>query len=156
GFFVLGPPPPLVIVGPNGRLIEQEPATSSSGDDRRSPSPSSSFSSQSTTERDIEPAFLNEEDYPPGWMVYHAELGVVPKEEADAYDAMLRRKQEAARKLKEENEDEKKSAQGDEVEASVPPSATAPSNNMAAETQRDPPLDSSKDEIVPEPSTVPA
>jgi hypothetical protein len=35
---------------------------------------------------DIEPAFLNDRDYPPGWMVYHRVLGVVPKTEADLYD----------------------------------------------------------------------
>jgi hypothetical protein len=35
---------------------------------------------------DIEPAFLNDEDYPPGWLVYHSVLGVVPKEEADQHD----------------------------------------------------------------------
>ena len=35
---------------------------------------------------DIEPAFLNEKDYPPGWCVYHPLLGVVTKEEADKYD----------------------------------------------------------------------
>ena len=34
---------------------------------------------------DIEPAFLKEEDYPPGWLVYHPVLGVVPKTEADRY-----------------------------------------------------------------------
>jgi hypothetical protein len=35
---------------------------------------------------DIEPAFLNDRDYPPGWIVYHRVLGVVPKTEADRYD----------------------------------------------------------------------
>jgi hypothetical protein len=35
---------------------------------------------------DIEPAFLDDRDYPPGWMVYHRVLGVVPKTEADRYD----------------------------------------------------------------------
>lgn len=34
---------------------------------------------------EIEPAFLKEEDYPPGWLVYHPVLGVVPKTEADRY-----------------------------------------------------------------------
>lgn len=33
----------------------------------------------------IEPAFLKDEDYPPGWLVYHPVLGVVPKTEADQY-----------------------------------------------------------------------
>ena len=35
---------------------------------------------------DIEPAFLNDQDYPPGWLVYHPLLGVVSKEDADKYD----------------------------------------------------------------------
>ena len=35
---------------------------------------------------EIEPAFLNEQDYPPGWLVYHPHLGVVSKEQADHYD----------------------------------------------------------------------
>lgn len=37
-------------------------------------------------QQEIEPAFLNEQDYPPGWLVYHPVLGVVPKEQADQYD----------------------------------------------------------------------
>jgi hypothetical protein len=43
---------------------------------------------------DIEPAFLNDQDYPPGWLVYHPLLGVVPKEEADKYDADKWRQQQ--------------------------------------------------------------
>jgi hypothetical protein len=35
---------------------------------------------------ELEPAFLNEKDYPKGWMVYHPILGVVPKTVADRYD----------------------------------------------------------------------
>jgi hypothetical protein len=35
---------------------------------------------------ELEPAFLKESDYPPGWMVYHPVLGVVSKEEADKYN----------------------------------------------------------------------
>jgi hypothetical protein len=34
---------------------------------------------------ELEPAFLRDEDYPPGWMVYHPILGVVLKTEADKY-----------------------------------------------------------------------
>mmetsp|Transcript_43112 Transcript_43112/g.104333 ORF Transcript_43112/g.104333 Transcript_43112/m.104333 type:complete len:294 (+) Transcript_43112:143-1024(+) len=41
---------------------------------------------QSQPPPELEPAFLNPEDYPPGWLVFHPELGVVSKEEADAYD----------------------------------------------------------------------
>jgi hypothetical protein len=118
GFFSGGamgqppPPPPLVIVGPNGGLQEDR-----SNNGRRSPSPASSFSSHSSTEHAIEPAFLNEEDYPPGWLVYHVQLGVVPKEEADAYDAMIRRKLQEEQKLKEENE--KQSAKVDQDESAI-------------------------------------
>lgn len=35
---------------------------------------------------ELEPAFLNEKDYPQDWLVYHAKLGVVLKTEADEYD----------------------------------------------------------------------
>ncbi|KAL3931451.1 MAG: hypothetical protein SGBAC_011301 [Bacillariaceae sp.] len=41
---------------------------------------------QSQPPPELEPAFLNPEDYPPGWLVFHPELGVVAKEEADAHD----------------------------------------------------------------------
>lgn len=34
-------------------------------------------------EDELEPAFLREEDYPPDWMVYDRELGVILKTEAD-------------------------------------------------------------------------
>mmetsp|Transcript_30276 Transcript_30276/g.69801 ORF Transcript_30276/g.69801 Transcript_30276/m.69801 type:complete len:95 (-) Transcript_30276:149-433(-) len=34
---------------------------------------------------DLEPAFLNEKDYPPGWLVFHPVLGVVAKTDLDAY-----------------------------------------------------------------------
>ncbi|KAG7369528.1 regulator of chromosome condensation RCC1 repeat protein [Nitzschia inconspicua] len=46
----------------------------------------SSSTTTSSWTNPIEPAFLHEEDYPPGWLVYHPHLGVVTKEEADAYD----------------------------------------------------------------------
>lgn len=82
-----GPPPPLVLVDDRGRVVSRK------GDpnDRRSPSPTTSTSSMSTNgssinTNTIEPAFLNERDYPKGWLVYHAVLGVVSKEEADLYD----------------------------------------------------------------------
>lgn len=44
----------------------------------------------------LEPAFLNEEDYPPNWPVFHRTLGVTTKEEADHYD-----RQQLSRKCKE-------------------------------------------------------
>jgi hypothetical protein len=40
---------------------------------------------QQRPQPELEPAFLNEQDYPPGWLVYHPVLGVVPKEQADQY-----------------------------------------------------------------------
>lgn len=43
-------------------------------------------STQALWEEEPEPAFLNESDYPPGWMVYHPILGVVLKTKADQYD----------------------------------------------------------------------
>jgi hypothetical protein len=38
---------------------------------------------------DLEPAFVNECDYPPGWLVYHPALGVVLKKKADLYQPDL-------------------------------------------------------------------
>jgi hypothetical protein len=38
---------------------------------------------QKRTMTELEPAFLREEDYPPGWMVYDQEVGVILKTEAD-------------------------------------------------------------------------
>lgn len=35
---------------------------------------------------EIEPAFLDERDYPKGWLLYHPTLGVISKEEADQYN----------------------------------------------------------------------
>ena len=35
---------------------------------------------------DLEPAFVNEADYPPGWLVYHPVLGVVLKQTADSHE----------------------------------------------------------------------
>lgn len=37
----------------------------------------------------LEPAFLRESDYPPGWLVYHRVLGVVTKSEADDYNEKM-------------------------------------------------------------------
>ena len=38
----------------------------------------------------LDDAFLNENDYPIGWLVYHPILGVVEKSEADNYDSRSR------------------------------------------------------------------
>jgi len=34
----------------------------------------------------LEPAFLNKNDYPPGWLIYHPVLGISSVKEADEYD----------------------------------------------------------------------
>jgi hypothetical protein len=66
--------------------------SSSSSAAARSQSPSTTSSSSSSLpnapsiQEEIEPAFLDEKDYPPGWLVYHPVLGVVTKEEADQHD----------------------------------------------------------------------
>jgi hypothetical protein len=82
-----GPPPPLVVVDDRGQIMSSEGGQ----DNYRSLSPTISTSSMSTNSwsintHAIEPAFLNERDYPKGWLVYHPMLGVVSKEEADEYD----------------------------------------------------------------------
>lgn len=40
---------------------------------------------------ELEPAFLDAKDYPPGWLVFHPVLGVVSKTEADAFKPSLYR-----------------------------------------------------------------
>ena len=47
----------------------------------------------------LPPAFLKDEDYPPGWLVYDPVLGVVSKEEADKYHKGL----ETKKKQKQQN-----------------------------------------------------
>jgi hypothetical protein len=44
---------------------------------------------RSSLDEGVEPAFLHDEDYPAGWMVYHRILGVVPKLDADLYDGKV-------------------------------------------------------------------
>lgn len=39
------------------------------------------FDHLATSCDEIEPAFLQDKDYPPKWMIYHCVLGVVPKDE---------------------------------------------------------------------------
>ena len=47
---------------------------------------------QKWNQRELEPAFLKDSDYPVGWMVFHPILGVVLKEEADRYNDESKRK----------------------------------------------------------------
>ena len=102
-------PPPLVVLPPEEG--EEEPQQETHRNNRASPrfpkqttphesscvlepsrSPSLSTSSSASSiphapsQDEIEPAFLDEKDYPPGWLVYHPLLGVVTKEEADNHD----------------------------------------------------------------------
>lgn len=51
----------------------------------------------SNPDAEIEPAFLKDSDYPPGWLVFHPQLGVVKKDAADKFNAS---KQEQKRKTK--------------------------------------------------------
>ena len=44
-----------------------------------------SISSRNLNIKPLEPAFLRDEDYPPGWLVFHPVLGVVAKVEADKF-----------------------------------------------------------------------
>jgi len=77
-----GAPPPLVTVP-----LEESDATKSRSENSSSDTKKHTLSrSQFSIESRIEPAFLDEKDYPPGWLVYHPSLGVVPKDEADKFD----------------------------------------------------------------------
>jgi len=85
-----GIPPPLVVTHfLAGAGSHSEPSASCL---ERPPSPSLSSSSSTAhnmpdfTNQTIEPAFLDDDDYPEGWLVYHPKLGVVSKREADEYD----------------------------------------------------------------------
>jgi hypothetical protein len=89
--------PPLVIqpLQENDAILQSSHVLGSNGQWKasvdRSPSPSGSSSSSTTQNaivfhQEIEPAFLDEKDYPQGWLVYHSTLGVTSKEEADRFD----------------------------------------------------------------------
>lgn len=74
-----GPPPPLVMV--KGSAICTK--------DVESPNIKPTVLTTEIFEKDmnpLEPAFLNKEDYPPGWLVYHSVLGVSSVEDVDRYN----------------------------------------------------------------------
>ena len=48
---------------------------------------------QQQQQQPLEPAFLSDHEYPPGWMVYHPALGVVSKERADEYEQAQQRQE---------------------------------------------------------------
>ena len=54
----------------------------------------------------LEATFLNEEDYPASWMVYHRVLGVVKKTEAEEYDLKIEEKQEQSQEESMEKKDD--------------------------------------------------
>jgi len=52
--------------------------------------------------RELEPAFLNESDYPADWKVYHRDLGVVLKIEADKYEHEKAKKEQIIKREEEQ------------------------------------------------------
>eukprot|EP00980_Cylindrotheca_fusiformis_P010999 scaffold2526_cov131-Cylindrotheca_fusiformis.AAC.15 len=84
-----GSPPPLVHVNPD-LDAESAPLTSISNVSDVATN-LVGVQGLSSHPGELEPAFLDEHDYPPGWLVYHSRLGVVSKEEADGYDSDHRR-----------------------------------------------------------------
>lgn len=87
-------PPPLVVLHPEseGAIMSSTYVNYDSSDmiekmNSTQRIPPSSYGDE------IEPAFLDEQDYPPGWLVYHPLLGVVSKDEADSYDRNQQKKQ---------------------------------------------------------------
>jgi len=82
-----GPPLPLVVINDlNGSTSDK------TGRAKSTVSSNDVVNSESKNEIEeialapLEPAFLNRNDYPPMWLVYHPVLGVCPLEEADQYD----------------------------------------------------------------------
>ena len=73
---------------------------------------------------DLEPAFLNPEDYPPGWLVFHPELGVVSKEEADAYDQNNEKEMETNTESQKQQLDHENDRQGEEASKTGGPVTT--------------------------------
>mmetsp|Transcript_4833 Transcript_4833/g.12304 ORF Transcript_4833/g.12304 Transcript_4833/m.12304 type:complete len:499 (+) Transcript_4833:120-1616(+) len=99
-------PPPLVtlVTTPNGNkeweVVDDDDDGDSNGDTDNNrdgstseggiASSSSSPENVGRTDFELEPTFLDEKKYPPGWLLYHPVLGVVSKEEADKYDSQTR------------------------------------------------------------------
>lgn len=72
------PTPPIIITDPSERSVDASPSPVKRRQQWGEPS-------------ELEPAFLSDADYPPGWKVYHPILGVVAKSVADRYDRNLQR-----------------------------------------------------------------
>ena len=85
---------------------------------------------------ELEPAFLREEDYPPGWMVYDRESGVILKTEADKL------KQKRQQRCQEEtvcNDETVCIESGFGVE-SQPLEIEERKKNIASQTESEPPI----------------
>jgi hypothetical protein len=81
-----GPPPPLVVIRNSSIYTEHEMIAPKIG---ASPTIVATGPTSEILENEmepLEPAFLNKEDYPPGWLVYHPVLGISSVKEADQYD----------------------------------------------------------------------
>jgi hypothetical protein len=79
-------PPPLVVLAPESETDSTSSMSVGKSCDMVETKNSTKRSPPSLCFDEIEPAFLDDQDYPPGWLVYHPRLGVVSKEEADKYD----------------------------------------------------------------------
>jgi hypothetical protein len=76
----------------NRKLPElQEMATAQPSQQQQTLHPSS------FEEEELEPAFLKDQDYPPGWMVYDKEMGVILKTRADKLQQERKRRNECKR-----------------------------------------------------------
>jgi len=67
----------------------------------------------------MEPAFLRDEDYPPGWLVFDPVLGVVSKTEADRYK--LEQKRKKAERLQKQQQGELQKFQKHQEEVDTEP-----------------------------------
>jgi hypothetical protein len=56
----------------------------------------------------LEPAFLRDEDYPPGWLVFDPVLGVVSKTEADDYKLQQKQKKERQQQQQQQQHQDQK------------------------------------------------
>ncbi len=85
-------PPPLVVIAPKEKSTSIGPRhVNGKPAEEMHHSPSAFVATSSTAHftparHEIEPAFLDNRDYPKGWLVYHPRLGVISKEEADRFD----------------------------------------------------------------------
>lgn len=101
-----GPPPPLVVVR-NPTFSTKNGLRASTTDASPGIGTTTSITARVGKEIEpLEPAFLNDDDYPPGWLVYHPVLRVSSIKEADRYD-----KQQLLRMRKEKQPQEQENEQ---------------------------------------------